>query len=173
MPATSAWGLYDDRKDLEAAVKELKDSGFEREDISVLLPDKEASQKLSFDYSTKAPEGIATGATTGALVGGSLAWLASIGALAIPGIGPLMAAGPIVAALAGAGAAGAIGGLAGGLIGLGMPELEAKRYQTELAKGGVLLAVQCSDARFVDTAKRILDRTGARDVLVTGYLKAA
>jgi hypothetical protein len=78
-----------------------------------------------------------------------------------------------VAALAGAGAAGAIGGLAGGLIGLGMPELEAKRYQTELAKGGVLLAVQCSDARFVDTAKRILDRTGARDVLVTGYLKAA
>jgi hypothetical protein len=173
LPATAAWGLYDERKNLEDAVRELKDSGFEREDISVLLPDKEASQRLSFEYSTKAPEGIATGATTGALLGGSLGWLASIGALAIPGIGPLIAAGPIVAALAGAGAAGTIAGLAGGLIGLGMPELEAKRYQAELAKGGVLLAVQCSDTRFADTAKRILDRTGARDVLVTGQLKAA
>jgi hypothetical protein len=173
LPTTAAWGLYEDRKNLEAAVAELKDSGFQREDISVLLPDKEASQKLSFEYATKAPEGIATGATTGAVLGGSLGWLASIGALAIPGIGPLLAAGPIVAALAGAGAAGTIGGLAGGLIGLGMPELEAKRYQTELAKGGVLLAVRCSDARFADTAKRILDSTGARDVLVTGQLKAA
>jgi sporulation protein YlmC with PRC-barrel domain len=171
--ATAAWGLYDDRKKLEEAVKELKDSGFEREDISLLLPDKEASQKLSFEYNTKAPEGIATGATTGALLGGSLGWLASIGAIAIPGIGPLLAAGPIVAALAGAGAAGAIGGVAGGLIGLGMPELEAKRYQAELAKGGVLLAVQCSDARFAESARQILDRTGARDVLVTGQLKAA
>jgi hypothetical protein len=173
LPATAAWGLYDDRKNLEEAVKELKDSGFQREDISVLLPDKEASQRLSFEYGTKAPEGIATGATTGALLGGSLGWLASIGALAIPGIGPLIAAGPIVAALAGAGAAGTIGGFAGGLIGLGMPELEAKRYQTEVAKGGVLLAVQCFDVRFADTAKRILDATGARDVLVTGQLKAA
>ena len=173
LPATSAWGLYDDRKNLEVAVRELKDAGFDREDISVLVPDKEASQKLSFEYSTKAPEGIATGATTGALLGGSLGWLASIGALAIPGIGPLVAAGPIVAALAGAGAAGTIGGLTGGLIGLGMPELEAKRYQAELAKGGVLLAVQCSDARFAEAAKRILDRTGARDVLVTGQLRAA
>jgi hypothetical protein len=173
LPAIAAWGLYDEQEKLEDAVRELKDSGFQREDISVLLPDKEASQRLSFEYSTKAPEGIATGATTGALLGGSLGWLASIGALAIPGVGPLLAAGPIVAVLAGAGAAGTIGGLAGGLIGLGMPELEAKRYQAELAKGGVLLGVQCSDARFADTAKRILDQTGARDLLVTGYLKAA
>jgi hypothetical protein len=170
---TVAWGVYDDRKSLATAVGELKDSGFQREDISVLMPDKEASQRLSFKYDTKAPEGIAAGATTGALLGGSLGWLASIGAITIPVIGALLAAGPIVAALAGAGAAGAIGGLAGGLIGLGMPELEAKRYQTELAKGGVLLSVQCSDARFAETAKRILDRTGARDVLITGQLKAA
>ncbi len=171
--ATATFGVYDQRADLENAVRELKDAGFEREDISLLLPDKDASQRLSFEYATKAPEGIATGATTGAVVGGSLGWLASIGMIAIPGIGPLLAAGPIVAALAGVGAAGAIGGIAGGLIGLGMPELEAKRYQGELAKGGVLLAVQCSDVRFAESAKRILDSTGARDVLVTGQEKAA
>jgi hypothetical protein len=104
----------------------------------------------------------------GAVLGGALGWLAGIGALAIPGLGPFIAAGPIMAALAGAGVGGAVGGLAGALIGMGIPEYEAKRYEGRVKDGGILLSVHCDDSAWTKKAKEILERTGAEDVSSTG-----
>jgi sporulation protein YlmC with PRC-barrel domain len=170
---TAVYGLYSDRADLERAVSELKDLGFSNNDISVVFPDKEKSRDFALEHNTKAPEGALAGGGTGLVIGGVLGWLAGIGAIMIPGVGPIIAAGPIVAAIAGAGVGSAIGGIAGALIGLGVPELEAKRYETEVKKGGLLLSVQCGDVRFAESARKVLQKTGAKDLYVTGERRVA
>jgi hypothetical protein len=132
--------------------------------ISVLLPDNTSTREFAHEKNTKAPEGTTTGATTGGVIGGTLGLLAGIGAIAIPGVGPFIAAGPIMGALAGLGAGGAVGGIIGALIGMGIPEYEAKRYEGRIKEGGVLLSVHCDTSEQVDRAKDILEHTGAQDV---------
>jgi len=163
-----AYGIYPDRTSFDTALEGLRAAGFRNSDISAILPERDRTAKdLAHEINTKAPEGIATGAGTGAAVGGVLGWLVGIGALAIPGIGPLVAAGPIVAALAGAGAVGATGGLVGGLIGAGIPEVEAKRYAGRIREGGYLVTVHCDDRDWAKRAEEILEATGGRDVVKT------
>jgi hypothetical protein len=163
-----AYGVYPDRASFESALEALRAAQFRNSDISAILPERDRTTKdLAHEINTKAPEGIATGAGAGAAIGGVLGWLVGIGALAIPGVGPLVAAGPIVAALAGAGAAGATGGLVGGLIGAGIPEVEAKRYAGRIREGGYLISVHCDDAKWAKRAEEILEATGGRDVVKT------
>jgi hypothetical protein len=165
---TAVFGIYSTRWGVEAAIDNLRTAGFRATDISVLFPENRGSKDLAVEKSTKAPEGTATGASSGAVIGGALGWLAGIGALAIPGVGPFIAAGPIVAALAGVGAGGALGGLAGGLVGLGFPEYEAKRYDGRIRKGGLLLSVHTDNSDWTKKAGEILERTGAEDISTTG-----
>jgi hypothetical protein len=163
-----AYGIYPDRAAFESALEALRAAGFRNSDISAILPERDRTSKdLAHEINTKTPEGIATGAGAGAAVGGVLGWLVGIGAIAIPGIGPLVAAGPVVAALAGAGAAGATGGLVGGLIGAGIPEIEAKRYAGRIREGGYLISVHCDDRTWAKRAEEILEATGGRDVVKT------
>ena len=169
---TAAFGIYRNRIELERGVDQLKAANFRNTDISVLFPDNEGSKEFAHEKSTKAPEGATTGAATGAVVGGGLGWLVGIGALAIPGVGPFIAAGPIVAALAGLGAGGALGGVAGALVGAGIPEYEAKRYEGRIRHGGILLSVHCDSSEWTKQAKEILERTGAEDVASTGEARA-
>ena len=169
---TAAFGIYRTRLDAENGVDALRDAGYRATDISVLFPENEGTKDFAHEKHTKAPEGTATGATSGAVIGGGLGWLAGIGALAIPGIGPFIAAGPIVAALAGAGAGGVIGGIAGALVGMGIPEYEAKRYEGRVKEGGILLSVHCDDSNWTKRAKEILERTGAENVSSTGEASA-
>jgi hypothetical protein len=160
------YGIYPDRASFERALETLRAAGFRNSDISAILPERDQTTRdLAHEINTKAPEGVATGAGAGAAVGGVLGWLVGIGALAIPGIGPLVAAGPVVAALAGAGAAGATGGLVGGLIGAGIPEVEAKRYAGRIREGGYLMSVHCDDKAWARRAEEILETTGGRDVV--------
>src|SRR6187200_2075065 len=153
-------------------VNELKAAGFSHNDISVLFPDTSGTKDFAHDQQTKAPEGAATGAGTGGLLGGAVGWLVGIGALAIPGLGPFIAAGPIMAALAGAGVGGAVGGLVGALVGMGIPEYEAKRYEGRIKSGGILLSVHCDDSEWTKKAKQLLEDTGAEDVSSTGESSA-
>jgi hypothetical protein len=132
------------------------------------MPENLGSRPITTQKASKAPEGAAAGAGTGAMLGGTLGLLAGIGALAIPGVGPLIAAGPIVAALAGLGAGGVVGGFTGALIGLGIPEYEAKRYEGRLQKGGILLSVHCATSDEIKQAKEIMKSTGAEDISSTG-----
>src|SRR5262245_44266875 len=169
---TAAFGIYSDRASVEMAVDELKAAGYRNTDISVLFPQNTGTKDFAHEKNTKAPEGATTGAGTGALVGGALGWLAGIGAIAIPGIGPLIAAGPIVAALAGAGVGGTVGGLVGALVGMGIPEYEAKRYEGRVKNGGILLSVHCDDSTWTKKAKDILEKTGAEDVSSAGEASA-
>jgi len=169
---TAVFGLYHSRVAVENAVDSLKIAGFRNTDISVLFPDNVGTKDFALEKSTKAPEGATAGAGTGAVVGGALGWLAGIGALAIPGIGPFIAAGPIVAALAGVGVGGAVGGVAGALIGMGMPEYEAKRYEGRVKEGGILLSAHSDDSEWTKKAKEILKRTGASDISSTGEASA-
>jgi hypothetical protein len=164
---TAAFGIYRDRASVENCVDELKAEGFRNTDISVLFPENTGTKDFAHEKNTKAPEGAATGAGSGAVVGGTLGWLAGIGALAIPGVGPFIAAGPIVAALAGVGVGGAIGGITGALVGMGIPEYEAKRFEGRIKEGGILLSVHCDDSDWTRKAKDILERTGADDVSST------
>ena len=164
MANTAVFGIYPTHNNAEIAVGRLRDLGFRSTDISVLVPENSGTKDLAHLKASKAPEGVTAGATSGAVVGGALGWLAGIGALAIPGIGPLIAAGPIVAALAGAGAVGAIGGITGALVGLGIPEYEAKRYEGRIRAGGVLLSVHCDTSDEIKMAKDVLERTGATDI---------
>jgi hypothetical protein len=160
----AVFGIFDSRSALESTVDNLKLSGFRNTDISVLMPSPESTKNFAHEKATKAPEGATTGATSGLAVGGVLGWLAGIGALAIPGIGPFVAAGPIVAAIAGAGLGGAIGGVAGALIGLGIPEYEAKRYEALVKEGGMLLSVHVDNDEFQKKANDILKAGGAKDI---------
>src|SRR4029450_200179 len=150
----------------------LRQTGFSASDISVLAPDRSGMRDFGHQITTKAPEGATAGAGTGALLGGALGWLAGIGALAIPGLGPFIAAGPIMAALAGAGVGGTVGGLVGALVGMGIPEYEAKRYEGRIKSGGILLSVHCDDSEWTKKAKQILEETGAEDVSSTGESSA-
>jgi hypothetical protein len=165
---TSVLGIYTNRDTVERAADTLIQSGFSTSDISVLLPENRGPKSIGTEKATKAPEGAATGATTGAVLGGGLGLLAGIGALAIPGIGPFIAAGPIMAALAGMGVGGAVGGFTGALVGLGIPEYEAKRYEGRLQKGGILLSVHCDTSDEIKRAKEVLKNTGAEDISSTG-----
>jgi hypothetical protein len=149
-------------------VDTLREEGFSNNDISVLFPDKTGTRDFAHEKGTKAPEGAATGAGTGAVLGGGLGWLAGIGALAIPGVGPFVAAGPIAAALSGAAVGGAVGGNAGALIGLGIPEYEAKRYEGKVKSGGILISVHTEDSDEVKAAKEVFERVGATDISTTG-----
>jgi len=149
-------------------VEQFKAAGFSNNDVSVLLPDRAGSRDFAHEHHTKAPEGAATGAVVGGLAAGALGWLVGIGSLAIPGIGPLIAAGPIMAALSSAAAGGAVGGLAGALIGLGIPEYEAKQYEGKVKNGNILISVHTDDRKQRHTAKEIFERAHAEDISATG-----
>lgn len=153
-------------------VDRLKAAGFSNNDISVLLPDKTGTRDFAHEQHTKAPEGAAAGAGTGGLLGGALGWLAGIGALAIPGLGPFIAAGPIMAALSGAAAGAALGGITGALIGMGIPEYEAKRYEGRVKEGGILISVHTEDRNERERAKSIFEAAGAEDVSYTEEARA-
>src|SRR4051794_1107132 len=165
---TAAFGIYRDRISVDNAVDTLRAAEFRNTDISVLFPENEGTKDFAVAKQTKGPEGTTRGAASGGVMGGGLGWLAGIGALAIPGLGPLIAAGPIVAALAGAGAGGVVGGITGALVGMGIPEYEAKRYEGRVKDGGILLSVHCDDSKWTKRAKQILEETGADDVSSTG-----
>lgn len=160
----SVFGIYPSTVHAENAVDAIVAAGFSHNDISVLMPDAQSSKDFAHEKSTKAPEGTAAGVTAGGAVGGTLGLLAGIGALAIPGVGPLIAAGPIMGALAGLGVGGAVGGLIGALVGMGIPEYEAKRYEGRLKDGGVLLSVHCDTSEDVTQAKKLLEGTGAEHI---------
>ena len=152
----------------EAIVDRLKSTGFSNSDISVLFPDKRGTKDFAHEHNTKAPEGATTGAGAGGVVGGALGWLAGIGALAIPGVGPLVAAGPIMAALSGAAVGAAVGGLTGALVGMGIPEYEAKRYEGKIKGGNILISVHSEDSEQTKRAKAIFEEFGAQDISTTG-----
>lgn len=168
----AVFGIYMNRGTVETAVSRLKADGFSASDISVLMPTPESSEKFAHENTTKAPEGTATGAGTGLVVGGTLGWLVGIGALAIPGVGPLIAAGPIMAMLAGAGTGAALGGITGGLVGYGIPEYEAKRYESIVKEGGILLSVHTANDAELKRAKIALEQTGAKDISSSSEVSA-
>jgi hypothetical protein len=165
---TAVYGIYPSQAAAEAAVDTLKNAGFRNTDISVLFPDNQGTKDFAVEKDTKAPEGATTGGVSGGIIGGALGWLAGIGALAIPGVGPFIAAGPIMGLLGGIGVGGVIGGLAGALIGMGIPEYEAKRYEGRIRKGGILLSVHTDNSDWAKRAKTILEQTGAEDISSTG-----
>src|ERR1700722_14255901 len=170
----AVFGIYSTRTAVEKAAESLVTGGFLSSDISVLLPESLGGPKdMATVKATKAPEGSAVGVTTGGVIGGTLGVLAGIGMLAIPGLGPFIAAGPIMAGLAGLGVGGAVGGLTGALIGMGIPEFEAKRYEGRLQKGGILLSVHCASSEEVKAAKEIMERTGGEDISSTGESSTA
>jgi hypothetical protein len=172
MSKKSVFCIATSRDQAERIVDNLKNAGFSNNDISVLFPDRATTHDFAHEKHTKAPEGIATGAGSGGVVGGALGWLAGIGALAIPGVGPFIAAGPILAALSGAAVGATIGGIAGGLIGLGIPELEAKRYEGKIREGNILLSVHTDRPREIAGAEKIFKDAGAQDICATGESSA-
>jgi uncharacterized membrane protein len=172
MSKTSVFGIVKTHSQAEQVVEGLQDSGFPVSEISVLLPDKEGKHDIGHVKATKAPEGATTGATTGGVTGGVLGLLAGIGALAIPGVGPFIAAGPIMAALSGAAIGATTGGVVGALVGMGIPEVEAKRYEGKLKSGNYLIAVHVRDGEEKDRAKEIFKSAGAEDISTTSMSKA-
>jgi hypothetical protein len=169
---TAVFGIYDSRVQAEGSVDRLMAGGFSNDDISVLLPDNQSSKDFAHEKNTKAPEGTTAGVAAGGAIGGTLGLLAGIGALAIPGVGPFIAAGPIMGALAGLGVGGAVGGLIGALVGMGIPEYEAKRYEGRIKEGGVLLSVHCDTSEEITRAKDLLRHTGAQDIASSGEATA-
>ena len=172
MSKKSVFCIASSRTQAEAIVDRLKVASFSNSDISVLFPDKDTNRDFAHEKNTKAPEGAVTGAGTGGVVGGALGWLVGIGALAIPGVGPFIAAGPIMAALSGAAIGAAAGGIAGGLIGLGIPELEAKRYEDKVRGGNILISVHADNSDEIKRAKEIFEQGGAQDICSTGESSA-
>jgi hypothetical protein len=169
---TAVFGIYPSYTAVEIGVDELRAAGFRNADISALFPENVGTRDFAHEKNTKAPEGATTGAGTGVVLGGAMGWLLGIGAIAIPGLGPFIAAGPIMAALAGAGVGGAVGGITGALIGMGIPEYEAKRYEGRVKDGGILLSVHSDSSDWTKRAKEILKRTGAQDISSTGEASA-
>ena len=165
---TAVFGIYPTVNQAESAVDALVRAGFSNNDISVLMPDNQSTKEFAHEKNTKAPEGTTTGVAAGGTIGGTLGLLAGIGALAIPGVGPFIAAGPIMGALAGIGVGGAVGGLVGALVGMGIPEYEAKRYEGRVKDGGVLLSAHCDTSEEITRAKDVLKRTGAGDISSSG-----
>lgn len=168
MAQRAVFGLARDEEHTSRIVENLKTAGFSNNDISVLMPDKRSTREFAHEKGTKAPEGTATGALTGGAIGGVLGWLTGIGALAIPGLGPFIAAGPIMAALSGAAVGGTAGGLVGALIGMGIPEYEAKRYESRVKEGRALISVHSENSEEARRAKEILERAGAEGISSTG-----
>jgi len=169
---TAVFGIFKTTNQAEQTVDRLLAAGFTNDDISVLLEDNKSSKDFAHEKNTKAPEGTATGVTAGGAIGGTLGLLAGIGILAIPGLGPFIAAGPIMGALAGLGVGGAVGGLIGALVGLGIPEYEAKRYEGRIKEGGVLLSAHCDTSEQITLAKTVLKQMGAEDISSSGEASA-
>ena len=165
---TAVFGIFDSRSKAEHAIDSLVGAGFRSDDVSVLAPDRHVSHELATEKNTKAPEGTTTGVAAGGAIGGTLGLLAGIGALAIPGLGPFIAAGPIMGALAGLGAGAATGGLIGALVGMGIPEYEAHRYEGRVKEGGILVSVHCDDSAWVSKAKKVLEAAGGVDISSAG-----
>src|SRR5512140_932935 len=168
MSKKSVFCITTSRAQAERIIDQLKIANFANNDISVLFPDKGTTRDFAHEKNTKAPEGAVTGASTGGVLGGALGWIAGIGALAIPGVGPFIAAGPIIAALSGAALGAAVGGIAGGLIGLGIPELEAKRYEGKVKAGNLLISVHTENSEEITRARNIFSKAGAQDICTTG-----
>ena len=166
------YGIYRHEQNAADALERLRGSGFHNTDVAVLASENLGNKDLGLDKATKAPEGAAAGASSGALLGGAFGWLAAIGSLAIPGVGPFIAAGPLLSLLAGVGAGGAVGGIAGALIGAGTPEYEAKRYEGRVHGGHILLSIHCDNATWRNTARDILELTGAEDISTTSEASA-
>jgi hypothetical protein len=164
MSKKSVFCIATSRSQADQIVDQLKAANFSNNDISALFPDRGTSHDFAHEKHTKAPEGALAGASTGGVVGGALGWIAGIGALAIPGVGPFIAAGPIVAALSGAAVGAALGGIAGGLVGMGIPEIEAKRYEGKIKAGNILISAHAVDADHITRAKDIFTLAGAQDV---------
>lgn len=156
-------GIAPDFTVADALVRDLTASGFANSEISILAPDTPGS-RMAYEKHSKAPEGTATGAATGGVIGGALGLLAGIGAIAIPGVGPFIAAGPVMALLSGAAVGSAVGGISGGLIGMGIPEFEAKQYEGNLVDGNVLVSVHTDDKDLADRAKKIFEADGATEI---------
>ena len=168
MSKKSVFCITTSREQADQIVDQLKTADFSNNDISVLFPDKGTTRDFAHEKNTKAPEGAVAGAGTGGVIGGALGWIAGIGALAIPGVGPFIAAGPIMAALSGVAVGAAVGGIAGGLIGLGIPEIEAKRYEGKVKAGNLLISVHTEDSKEITRAKDIFTKVGAQDICTTG-----
>ena len=171
MANSVVFGIFSTKGQVESAVDEMKREGFRNADVSVLFPFNEGTKDFALEKGTKVPEGATVGATSGAVLGGTLGWLAGIGMLAIPGLGPFIAAGPIMALLSGVGAGAVVGGLTGALIGMGIPEYVATRYEGRIKGGCILLSVHADDAKWIRKAKTILKSTGASDISSTGETK--
>ena len=171
MANSVVFGIFSTKVQVDTAVDEMKREGFRNADISVLFPYNEGTKDFALQKGTKAPEGAVTGATAGAIIAGTLGWLASIGVLTIPGLGPFIAAGPIMALLGGVGVGAAVGGLIGALIGMGIPEYVATRYEGRIKGGCILLSVHADDSKWIQKAKKILNQTGADDIASTGETK--
>jgi outer membrane lipoprotein SlyB len=167
MTNKAVFGILRTRSEAEALVGDLHAAGFSQSDISVLFPDKGATRDFAHQQGTKAPEGGLIGTGVGGIAGGALGLLAGIGAIAIPGLGALIAAGPVMAALGGAAVGAAAGGIVGALVGLGIPEIQAKIYEGKVKDGNLLVAVHTTDAKQVDTAKRIFEAHRVEDVSST------
>jgi hypothetical protein len=165
---TAVFGIFNSRMGAERCIDNLMAAGFRSDDISVLAPDQQSTKELATEKNTKAPEGATTGAATGGVVGGTLGLLAGIGSLAIPGVGPFIAAGPIMATLAGLGVGAAAGGFIGALVGMGIPEYEAKRYEGRVKNGGILVSVHCDNSDWTDRAEKIFKNSGADDISSAG-----
>ncbi|HEX4352083.1 MAG TPA: DUF3341 domain-containing protein [Polyangiales bacterium] len=163
----SVMGILDSQHQAETIVRDLQDAGFLQSALSVLFPDQDGTRDFAHEHHTKAPEGAIAGVGAGGAIGGTLGVLAGIGALAIPGVGPFIAAGPLLAALSGAAAGAAVGGIAGALVGLGIPEIEAKRYEGKIRGGNILIAVHVDTNDSQSRAETILREGSARDVVVT------
>ena len=172
MSKTSVFGIVKTHSQAEKVVESLQEANFPASEISVLLPDNQGKHDIGHVKATKAPEGATTGATAGGVTGGVLGLLAGIGALAIPGVGPFIAAGPIMAALSGAAVGATTGGIVGGLVGMGIPEIEAKRYEGKLKAGNYLIAVHTHDGDEKDRAKEIFKSAGAEDISTSSMSKA-
>lgn len=170
---TAAFAIFKSRMSAENAVDELMRAGFRSDDISVLAPDQKTTKELATEKNTKAPEAATTGAVAGGAIGGTLGLLAGIGSLAIPGVGPFIAAGPIMGALAGVGAGAATGGIIGALVGMGIPEYEAKRYEGRVKDGGILVSAHCDNSEWVGRAKDVLKRAGGEDISSAGEKAAS
>jgi hypothetical protein len=164
MASKSVFCIANSLSQAETIVDRLKAEGFSNNDISALFPDKDSTRDFAHEKNTKAPEGAVAGAGTGGVLGGTLGWLAGIGALAIPGVGPFVAAGPIVAALSGAAIGATAGGIAGALIGMGIPEYEAKRYEGKIKAGNILISVHADNSDEIDRAKEIFEQANAQDI---------
>lgn len=164
MSITSVYAIVESQSQAESIVSSLKEHSFSNDQISVLFPDKSTTSDFAHEKNTKAPEGAVTGGVTGGLMGGALGWIAGIGALAIPGVGPFIAAGPLAAAIGGVALGASLGGIAGGLVGLGIPEIEAKRYEGKIKEGNILISVQTENSDEINRVKEILEDHEADDI---------